>query len=289
MHEKQVQEFWSAHPCGDQLLGAPEGEAAEDYDAFFSRYDAGKYQLESHIPRCLDSLHVAGRRVLEIGLGQGAEAEQLIRRGATWTGVDLTETAVTRTRTRLTLRGLPFETLQQASVLDLPFSDGSFDVVFSHGVLHHVPDIRRAQQEIRRVLRPGGELVVMLYARWSLNYLVAIGLVRRAALLAAYPLAQLGLLSKPGTLLDAHLASARRIGLHRYLSMSTFIHANTDGPSNPYSRVYDIRRIREDFPDFTVRRAEKWFMHAPPLPVHGIGGERALGWHLWARLTPRAL
>ena len=59
-------------------------------------------------------------------------------------------------------------------------------MVFSHGVLHHVPDIHQAQREIHRVLRPGGELVVMLYARWSLNYLVSIGLIRRAALLAAF-------------------------------------------------------------------------------------------------------
>jgi ubiquinone/menaquinone biosynthesis C-methylase UbiE len=66
-------------------------------------------------------------------------------------------------------------------VLDLPFADDSFDMVFSHSVLHHVPEIKQAQSEIHRVLRPGGELVIMVYARWSLNYLVSIGVVRRAA------------------------------------------------------------------------------------------------------------
>ncbi len=60
-------------------------------------------------------------------------------------------------------------------------------MVFSHGVLHHVPDIEQAQREIHRVLRPGGELVIMMYARRSLNYLVAIGLFRRKAS-AARPL-----------------------------------------------------------------------------------------------------
>jgi hypothetical protein len=42
-------------------------------------------------------------------------------------------------------------------------------VVFAHGVLHHIPKIQRAQQEIHRVVSRHGELVVMLYARWSLT------------------------------------------------------------------------------------------------------------------------
>jgi SAM-dependent methyltransferase len=286
--EPDIKDFWSAHPCGDNVFGAPDGDERQDYEEFFSRYDAAKYRLEHHIPACLERLDCAGRRLLEIGLGQGSEAEQLIRRGARWTGVDLTETAVRRTGTRLALRELPYDGLHQASVLDLPFPDGSFDVVFSHGVLHHVPDIHRAQREIRRVLKPGGELVVMLYARWSLNYLVSIGLLRRAALLATHPLVRLGALPKPQGLLGAHLDNARRIGLARYLRMPEFIHRNTDGPHNPFSRVYDVGRVRRDFPDFDVRHTEKHFLHAPPLPVHGRSSGKVLGWHLWVRMTPRA-
>lgn len=288
MIEPDIKEFWSDHPCGDNIFGAPGGDERQDYEEFFSRYDAAKYRLEPHIPGCLDRLGVSGRRLLEIGLGQGSEAEQLIRRGARWTGVDLTETAVGRTGTRLALRELPYEGLHRASVLDLPFPDRSFDVVFSHGVLHHVPDIHRAQQEIHRVLKPGGELVVMLYARWSLNYLVSIGLLRRMVLLAAHPVARLVGPPRPKGLIGAHLDNARRLGLARYLRLRTFLHSNTDGPHNPYSQVYDVRRVRRDFPDFDVRHAEKHFLHAPPLPVHGLGSGKALGWHLWVRMTPHA-
>ncbi|MDQ0762556.1 class I SAM-dependent methyltransferase [Streptomyces canus] len=288
MRQSAIQDFWSAHPCGDNVFGPPDGDGQKDYEAFFTRYDMAKYQLESHIPGCLERLDIAGRRVLEIGLGQGSEAEQLIRRGGVWTGVDLTEEAVKRTGTRLALRKLPHEGIQQASVLDLPFPDASFDVVFSHGVLHHVPDILGAQREIRRVLKPDGELVVMLYARWSLNYLVAIGLVRRAALLAGYPLMRLGLFGGRRSLIGSHVENARCLGLLRYLRMENFIHRNTDGPHNPFSRVYDLRRVERDFPLFEVRRSEKRFMHAPPLPVHGMIGERALGWHLWVQMVPKA-
>ncbi len=72
-------------------------------------------------------------------------------------------------RLRLGVRDLPNEGVHQASVLSLPFEDQSFDMVYSHGVLHHVPEIEVAQQEIARVLNPDGELVAMLYARRSLN------------------------------------------------------------------------------------------------------------------------
>ena len=288
MDEQTVQDFWQDHACGDALVGGLRDRFGGDYEKFFSDYDRFRYAMESHLPACLDGLDLDGKRVLEIGLGQGADAESLIRRGARWTGVDLTAESVERVRTRLTLRDLPFADLRQGSVLDLPFDDNSFDLVFSHGVLHHVPEVQQAQKEIHRVLRPGGELVIMMYARWSLNYLVSIALLRRAALLAAYPLAKAGVI-KPGGdgMLGAHLANAQRLGLRRYLRLKEFTHYNTDGPANPYALVYDRGRIERDFPSFRVTRTYKRFMHAPPLPVHGLPGQELLGWHLWAHLQPR--
>jgi SAM-dependent methyltransferase len=286
MDEQTVQDFWQRHACGDALVGGLKERFDGDYEHFFRDYDQFRYSLERHLPACFDALNLAGKRVLEIGLGQGADSESLIRRGAHWTGVDLTAESVERVRTRLTLRDLPFDELRQGSVLDLPFGDNTFDMVFSHGVLHHVPEIRQAQKEIHRVLKPGGELVIMMYARWSLNYLVSIALVRRAALLAAYPFAQLGAVKAEGGMLGGHLANVRKMGLFRYLRLKEFTHRNTDGPANPYALVYDRKRIAQDFPSFQVTRTYKRFMHAPPLPVHGLPGQSLLGWHLWAHLEP---
>jgi SAM-dependent methyltransferase len=289
MDETTVQDFWQNHACGDAKVGGLRERFGGDYEKFFADYDRWRYSFESHLPACFDGLGVSGKRVLEVGLGQGADSESLIRRGAQWSGIDLTSESVERVRTRLTLRDLPFGELVQGSVLELPFPDNSFDMVFSHGVLHHVPEIRQAEREIHRVLRPGGELVIMMYARWSLNYLVSIALVRRAALLAAYPLAKAGLV-KPGPgggKLAGHLDNAAKIGLGRYLRLKEFTHYNTDGPSNPYALVYDRGRIERDFPSFRITRTYKRYMHAPPLPVHGLPGETMLGWHLWAHLEPR--
>ena len=281
--ETEVATFWQSHPCGDQLVGGLSETYGGGHAAFFADYDRMRYEMESHIPGCLDRLDVQGKRVLEIGLGQGAESEQLIRRGAAWTGLDVTTEAVERVRTRLTLRELPFDDVHVGSVTAIPATDDRFDLVFSHGALHHVPDIEAAQREIHRVLRPGGRLVVMLYARRSLNYQVSIRVLRRAAVLAAWPVRHR---VRPGMLAD-HLANAEREGLSTYLQMDRFVHASTDGPVNPHARVYDVADVRRDFPLFDVIGARKYFMHAPPLPVHGLPGGKLMGWHLWVELVPR--
>jgi ubiquinone/menaquinone biosynthesis C-methylase UbiE len=283
MDEAQIQQFWNSHPCGDALVGGLNEQYSGDYEEFFTGYDRWRYELEGHIPACIDRLHVDGKQVLEIGPGEGGEAELLIRRGARYSALDLTAAAIDRTTTRLQLRDLPFERIQQGSALAMPFEDNSFDTVFSHGVLHHIPDIKTAQSEIHRVLRPTGELAIMMYSRWSLNYVVAIGGVRRAAVAAAYPFR-----SKVGHgMLKTHLDNAEKQGLGDYLRLKQFVHANTDGPENPYAKVYDLKRIREDFPDFEITESWREFMHAPPLPIHRLPGGHQLGWHLWVRMRPR--
>lgn len=286
MDETEVQSFWNSHPCGDHIVGGLHGEFADDYERFFTAYDAWRYRQEHHIPACLDRIDWRDRKVLEIGLGQGAESEQLIRRGARWSGLDLTQESVDRVRARLAVRELPYEQLRQGSALAIPWRSDTFDLVFSHGVLHHVPDIRSAQAEIHRVLRPGGTLIAMLYARSSLNYQVSIRLMRRAALAAAYPLRRAKLV-RASPMLRQHLANAERTGLRRYLAMDTFTHRNTDGPHNPYARVYSPREVVEEFPDFELLDSYRRYMHAPPLPVRGLPGQRWFGWHLWVHLRAR--
>jgi ubiquinone/menaquinone biosynthesis C-methylase UbiE len=277
MNEKEISNFWGAHPCGEEVIGG----IKNDYEEFFNRYDAFRYTQEKHILRCLDAINFNGKRVLEIGLGLGADSEQIIRRGAIWSGVDLTPESIDRVTKRLSLRNLPHEHLQVGSVCELPFEENTFDIIFSHGVLHHVPHINKAQAELFRVLKPKGLLVVMLYARYSLNYLVSIYFLRRVALAMLYLLH-----IKAKGIIAQHLENARKIGLFQYLRMKNFIHCNTDGPLNPYSKVYDIKQVKEDFPKFKIMKIHKEFMHAPPLPVSWLPLAHLLGWHFWVYMVP---
>jgi SAM-dependent methyltransferase len=154
-------------------------------------------------------------------------------------------------------------------------------MVFSHGVLHHVPQIRRAQAEIARVLKPDGELIIMVYAKWSFNHIVAIGLLRRIGLLAMHFSGV-----RPSGIYRHHLQNARKSGLWNYVRMENFIHKNTDGPDNPYSKVYDPAEIRKDFPAFRIVKSYKRWMHGPPLPVSWLPFGGLMGWHLWVHLKP---
>lgn len=286
MNESDIQSFWNSHPCGDHIVGGLHGAFADDYDRFFTTYDTWRYGQESHIPACLDKIDWHGKKVLEIGLGQGAESEQIIRRGARWSGLDLTQESVDRVAARLAIRDLSHDDLRRGSALAIPWPEDTFDIVFSHGVLHHIPDIRTAQHEIHRVLKPGGTLVAMLYSRVSLNYQLSIKVVRRAALAAAYPLRHLRLL-RASPMLRQHLDNAEFEGLRRYLAIDNFTHRNTDGPQNPYARVYSPREVIREFPSFELVRSYSRYLHAPPLPIRRLPAERWLGWHLWVHLLAR--
>src|SRR5215471_1145433 len=103
MDEQAIKEFWQGHPCGDAQVGGLRDRFRGDYDRFFADYDQFRYRNERHLPACIEALDVAGKKVLEIGLGEGAESERLIRHGARWSGVDLTTESVARVGARLTL------------------------------------------------------------------------------------------------------------------------------------------------------------------------------------------
>ncbi len=280
--ESEIREFWQANPCGAELVGDLTEETRDTYTDFFDRYDAYRYSKEPHILTNLDRIGFMGKSVLEIGLGQGADSEQIVRRDGIFSGVDLTSESVKRTRMRFALKELPFDRIEQASALELPFPDNSFDIVYSHGVLHHIPDIHSAQAEIARVLKSDGRLIAMLYSKWSLNYLLSIAVARRAGLMAMYVLRLRG-----SGIYHAHLENARGVGIRKYLAMQNFINVSTDGPYNPYSKVYGRREIEADFPQFEIASLHKEFMHAPPLPVEWMPLSSLLGWHLWAELTVR--
>jgi SAM-dependent methyltransferase len=281
MHEAYIQDFWQRHPCGDHQVGGLDAAFSQDHETFFREYDAFRYRREGHILGCLDGIDFSGKRILEIGLGQGSDSEQIIRRGGRWSGLDLTSESVARVRTRLQLRNLPYDDIRQGSALEIPHPDASFDMVFSHGVLHHIPQIHRAQAEIARVLKPNGELIIMVYAKWSFNHIVAIGLLRRMGLVAMHFSGM-----KPGGIYGHHLQNAREAGLWSYVKMENFIHTNTDGPHNPYSKVYDQAEVRKDFPAFRIVKSYKRWMHGPPLPVSWLPFGRLMGWHLWVHLKP---
>jgi 2-polyprenyl-3-methyl-5-hydroxy-6-metoxy-1,4-benzoquinol methylase len=103
-----------------------------------------------------------GKRVLEIGCGMGFHSELLTRAGAQLTSIDLSPTSVQATRTRLDLKELPSD-VRQMDAEKLDFPSGTFDMVWSWGVIHHSSRTGRIVREIERVLKPGGTARIMVY------------------------------------------------------------------------------------------------------------------------------
>lgn len=115
---------------------------------------------------------LAGRRVLEVGSGAGGHSALFARHGARVTAVDITFERARATEAKFRLLGRDADgcVALQADAESLPFADDSFDVVYSNGVLHHTRDTEAALAEVRRVLKPGGLAVVMLYCKSSWHY-----------------------------------------------------------------------------------------------------------------------
>ena len=160
--KNEVQDFWNAEPCGSRYLGE-----REDFEA----HARARYTLEPYIPEFAGFVGAAGQRVLEIGVGMGADYLEWLKAGAIATGVDLSSASLERARRRAELAGY-IPDLRRADAERLPFPDNSFDIVYSYGVMHHSPDPAQCLREARRVLKPGGALRIMIYHHPSLTGLM---------------------------------------------------------------------------------------------------------------------
>ncbi|MEI7625671.1 MAG: class I SAM-dependent methyltransferase [Actinomycetota bacterium] len=105
-----------------------------------------------------------GEAVLEVGVGTGSQLVGLARANPSGrtVGVDLADGMINESRRRLSAAGITNAEVLRAGACDLPFVDDSFDLVCSIYVLDILPwdEIRSALTEFRRVLRPGGRLVL---------------------------------------------------------------------------------------------------------------------------------
>jgi ubiquinone/menaquinone biosynthesis C-methylase UbiE len=175
--EKQsVRRFWEAEPCGSRYLQQSEcarGEGEEEWGTeSFEGHARIRSALEPHILDFAQFELARGKKVLEVGVGMGADYLQWLKAGALATGVDISPASIERAQLRCELAGYKNADLHVADAENLPFPDGSFDVVYSYGVMHHSPDTARCIQEAWRVLKPGGEARIMVYHHPSITGLL---------------------------------------------------------------------------------------------------------------------
>ncbi|MBI5888355.1 MAG: class I SAM-dependent methyltransferase [Deltaproteobacteria bacterium] len=107
-----------------------------------------------------------GEKALDEGCGTGIYTIELARRGAVSTGVDSSKEMLDLAGAKARKEGLTVEFVS-ADALMLPFPDGCFDMVLSAGMLCFIREREKALQEMRRVLKPGGKLIVGVLNKWS--------------------------------------------------------------------------------------------------------------------------
>jgi ubiquinone/menaquinone biosynthesis C-methylase UbiE len=289
--EIEIKKFWDENPVGSNFV------EYEQNPRFYQNYDEFRYKTEGHILEEFDQIDFKNKKVLEIGLGQGADSMQIIDRGGIYYGIDITEESVRRVKERFEIFNRPFQEISVGNAVQIKYGDNNFDIVYSHGVIHHSPDIKKIVAEIYRVLKPGGKAIIMLYHKNSFNYHISIRIFRRAGLLLLWPFPFLvkpiaKITGESKERINKHKENMRKYGFS-YLRMKNFIHRSTDGPDNIYSSVWTKKSAA-----FLFKRFKQLVMRVHFLNQRHLLGLQYLlptgikkqisnryGWHLWIIAT----
>lgn len=254
VYKEHVQDQWNHNPVGSHYAKGEAGTLE-----WFQQVEAHRYGVYAPwMPALMEFDQHAGEEVLEIGGGMGTDLSQFARHGARVTDLDLSAGHLALARANFSRRGLEGRFVHHDAEA-LPFDDQTFDLVYSNGVLHHTPNTRRVVGEIRRVLKPGGKAIIMMYAEYSVHYwremVIKLGLHR--------------------DLLEGH--SIGEI-MSRYVEVSR-------NDARPLVKVYSASRLKNLFEGFEARHVYKrqlqaedvprWLQHLP----RGLN-ERLMGWNL---------
>jgi SAM-dependent methyltransferase len=158
---ERVQRYWN-----ERIHDLEMTRSAPGTKEFFDDLDEYRFDKLRYLPRLVNFEGYAGKRLLEVGCGIGTDLVRFGRGGAVATGVDLSRTALDLASRNAEHAGVSLD-LKLANGEALPFEDSCFDVVYCHGVLQYTADARLMVEECRRVLKPDGEGIFMVYNRVS--------------------------------------------------------------------------------------------------------------------------
>jgi len=232
---REVDRFWKKNLCGSHFINEP-----KNTKKFFEKYRKLRYKKEFHLNTFVHWKNAKDKILLEIGTGIGADATRWAEHAKYYIGIDLTEESVLASRLHFQFLNLRGNFLRANSEL-LPFRSKKFDMVYSHGVLHHTPNIEKALREIHRILKPKGEIILMLYTKDSLNYWLRIQIYFRVRFFLELFKYKIGIrLIEPW---KSHINNFRKYGWI-YFSWKNWHHHCTDGPGCPISNIYNASEIR---------------------------------------------
>ncbi len=153
--------YWNERIHDLEIATHPVGSAG-----FFRELDEYRFDKLRYLPEVVDFPSYKGKKMLEVGCGVGIDLVRFARAGAIVTGVDLAQVSIDLAKKNFEQNGLEAD-LRVMNGEALEFPDNSFDVVYAHGVLQYTADAYQMARELYRVLKPGGEAIVMVYNKYS--------------------------------------------------------------------------------------------------------------------------
>lgn len=267
----RVREYWNRRPCNIRHSPAPVGTRE-----YFDQVEARKYLVEPHIPGFAEFPRWEGKRVLEIGCGIGTDTINFARHGAEVTAVDLSRESLALARKRAEVFGLEdrirfFEA--NAEELSEVVPSGTFDLIYSFGVIHHTPHPDRVLAQLHRYCGPNTELRIMVYNRrsWKVFWIIA------------------------GEECCRFWEADRWIARHSEAETGcpvTYSYTPESGRRWLEAAGFSVTRVAADHifpyrvPDYVqYRYVKEWYFRWMPAPLFR-SLERALGWHLLLTAKP---
>jgi ubiquinone/menaquinone biosynthesis C-methylase UbiE len=238
--------FWNKYPC------APRGRKRLEA---LQKLQQERYATYYWLKPFIEFGKWSGKDVLEIGSGIGIDSSMFLDHNGNVVSLDLSSNSLRIARSMFNGNFINASALNLDNLLER-----KFDLVYSFGVLHHVPSIERVIDQIYDVLKRDGEIIVMLYNKHSLNYFkkfLVNGLLRR------------------------WLFKGRSTGeLIKYTE-----HGATD-ELRPYMSCYTVKEVRQLFSRFRDLKTEIHQLSPTDFPIFKIPNiflrslETKLGWFI---------
>ncbi len=163
---REISAYWNEHIHDLELAKHEIGSKGFFDDLAEYRFDKLKYLAD-----VVDFSGYKEKKILEVGCGIGIDLIRFARGGARVTGVDLARQSFDLAKQYFAHHDIPGD-FRLGDGEALEFADNSFDMVYAHGVIQYTANAQKMVDELYRVVKPGGEVIMMVYNRHSwLNFL----------------------------------------------------------------------------------------------------------------------